>query len=74
MRISVTAVHKPLEFGVEEVRSELVLLHFLERLIRRPAVVGHAVHGGHDLRSVPPACTIQALLQCTSSRSPATMR
>jgi hypothetical protein len=42
------AVHELLELGVQEVRTEAVLLHFLERLIGSPPVTRHAIHGGHD--------------------------
>src|SRR5438876_542844 len=45
-------VDEILEFRVQEIHSELVLLHFRERLVSGPCVVGHPVDGGHDTRAV----------------------
>src|SRR4051812_11478928 len=52
LRLNVIRVHKLLEFGMKEIRAELVLLHLLERLIRTPAVVRHAIDGRHDSSSM----------------------
>src|SRR3982074_2208946 len=45
-------VNEVLEFGMKEIRSELVLLHFLERLVRCPAVC-HSIGRRHHARAMP---------------------
>src|SRR5580765_2265009 len=41
------AVDEFLEFRVQEVGPELVLLHFFECLIGSPAILRHPIGGGH---------------------------
>src|SRR5688572_24535018 len=47
-----------LELGMEEVGTELVLLHLPERLLRRPAVIGHPIGSGHHARAMLAADTV----------------
>jgi len=44
-----------LELRVQEIEAEFVLLHFLERPIRRPAICRDPVSRRHDSRPVPAA-------------------
>lgn len=50
--IRLKVVNKALEFGVQEVRSEFVLLHFLKRLICVPSIFRHAIDRRHDARAM----------------------
>src|SRR6185436_16111249 len=47
------AVDELLELRMQEVRPEAVFLHLGEGLVRRPAIVGHAIDGGHHARAMP---------------------
>src|SRR3989442_3138307 len=57
-RLHVIAVDEILEFGMKEVGPELVLLHFRERLVGRPTLVGHAIDRGHQARAMPAALAV----------------
>src|SRR4051812_47416518 len=45
-------VDEILELGMKEIGSEVVLLHLLERLVRRPAIVRHSIDCSHDAGSM----------------------
>src|ERR1700730_6473665 len=52
------AIDEVLKFRVQEVRSEVVLLHFLECLLRGPAFFRHPIDRRHNARAMATAYTM----------------
>src|SRR6476469_7998146 len=53
VRVDAVAVDELLEFRVQEVGAELVLLHLFECLVSGPAVLGHPIRRRHHARAMP---------------------
>src|SRR5947209_4455163 len=57
-RLHVIAVDEILEFGMQEVGPELVLLHLRERLVGRPVLVSHAIDRRHHPCTMPASLAV----------------